>query len=109
MYRVINDYVSKVNILSNGEIYYRIDSFVSKVNYIAKYAITCNFNRYIVDIILDDFSFDKAVKFFNDFNCQVAYGYSSFFVRFNEGNCIRYRFVTSKENKEAFYCDIVIR
>lgn len=109
MYRVVNEYISKINLLSNNEIYSRLMTFQQLTSNIKSYTISCNFNRYIVDVKLDDFCVDNAEDFFNDFNRIISYPYSSLHVRFNEGSCVRYRYVTCKENKDGFYCDIIVR
>ncbi len=108
MFRVINEYLSKVNLQADDNIYNRITSFLADEKDIAKYTVTVNFKRYVVDIKLKKFSVDMAKKFFDSFNEHISYSYSSMHVRFNEGKCVRYRYITSKEDKNAFYCDIII-
>lgn len=107
MFRVINEYLGKVNLQANDEIYNLINLYLSNVTDIKKYTVTVNFKRYVVDIKLSDYSVEQAIKVFNDFNSKISYPYSSMHVRFNEGKCVRYRYITSRENKDAFYCDIV--
>lgn len=108
MFRVINEYLSKVNLQADDSIYNRITSFLADKKDIAKYTVTVNFKRYVVDIRLKKFSIDIAKDVFDSFNENVSYSYSSMHVRFNEGKCVRYRYITSKEDKNAFYCDIII-
>ncbi len=108
MYKVINEYLSKVNLQSDNVIYSLLTSYLDSVTTIRKSTVTVNFNRYIVDIRLNEFSIDKATEIFNDFNKAVSYPYSSMYVRFNEGSCVRYRYITCRENKDGFYCDIII-
>ncbi|MBQ7707889.1 MAG: hypothetical protein IJT72_08950 [Lachnospiraceae bacterium] len=108
MYKVINEYLSMVNINENEEIYNRLVNFLDHCELIKKYSVNVNFQRYVVDIKLNNFSIDNAVDCFNRFNLSVSYPYSEMHIRFNEGKCIRYRYITSMESKEAFYCDIVI-
>lgn len=108
MYKVINEYLGKVNLQANDEIYHRIKNYVEDIDEVRACTITVNFKRYIVDIRLEKFNVDTAKLVFDKFNQGISYPYSSMYVRFNEGSCVRYRYMTSKENKEAFYCDIVI-
>lgn len=108
MYKVINEYLGKVNLQANDEIYHRIKNYVEDIDEVRACTITVNFKRYIVDIRLDKFNVETAKLVFDKFNQGISYSYSSMYVRFNEGSCVRYRYMTSKENKEAFYCDIVI-
>lgn len=107
MFRVINEYLTKVKLRSDDTIRKRISDFLDTCESVKKYTITVNFNQYIVDIKLNNFSIDEAGKCFADFNKNVSYSYSSLYIRFNEGKCVRYRYITSTENKDAFYCDIV--
>lgn len=108
MYRVINEYLGKVNLQANNEIYSKIDNFTKGIDGVKSCTVTVNFKRYIVDIKLNEYSVKAAKKVFDRFNEGISYPYSAMHVRFNEGKCVRYRYLTSKENKEAFYCDIVI-
>lgn len=108
MYKVINDYMSKMNMIANSEITDRITGCLSDISEITKYTLSVNFRRYILDIYVKDFDISKATSVFNNIQNVISYPYSSFHVRYNEGKCVRYRFLTCKENKEGFYCDIVI-
>lgn len=107
MFRVINEYLTKVKLRSDDNIRKRISDFLDTCEAVKKYTITVNFNQYIVDIKLCNFSIDEAGKCFADYNKNVSYSYSSLYMRFNEGKCVRYRYITSRENKDAFYCDII--
>lgn len=108
MYKVINEYLSMIKINENEEIHGRLVNFLDHCELIKKYSVNVNFQRYVVDIKLKDFSIDNSVECFNRFNQSVAYPYSEMHIRFNEGNCIRYRYITSMESKDGFYCDIII-
>ena len=108
MFRVINEYLTKVKLKTNDETRNKIAIYLDECEDIKKYVITVNFNQYIVDIKIKDFTIEKAEKIFAGFNINVSYSYSSLYVRFNEGSCVRYRYVTCSENKDAFYCDIVL-
>lgn len=108
MFRVINEYMSKVNLQSNDEIYNRLTGYLKNCSDIEYSTVTVSHNIYVVDIKTKKFSISFAEKIFNDFNSNVSYPYSALHIRFNEGKCVRYRYITSKENKDAFYCDIII-
>lgn len=108
MYKVINEYLNMVNIKENDEIYDRLTDFLNQCEMIKKYTVDVNFQRYVINIKLKKYNIDNSVEFFNQFNKAVSYPYSEMHLRFNEGKCIRYRYITSKENKDAFYCDINI-
>lgn len=108
MFRVINEYLGKVNLQANDEIYGLIKNCLDECKNVKLHTVTVNFHRYVVDIKLKKYSVEEAVKVFNYFNNIVSYDYSSMHVRFNEGKCVRYRYITSKEDKNAFYCDIII-
>lgn len=107
MFKVINEYLSKVNLKANDEINIMLADCLSGNPMIKKYTVTNNFLHYVLDIKLDEYSVENAVRVFNEINACIAYPYSSIHLRFNEGKCVRYRYVTSKENKDAFYCDII--
>lgn len=108
MFRVINEYMSRVNLQSGDEIYNRLTDYLKNCSDIEYSTVTVSNNIYVVDIKTKKFSIGFAEKIFSDFNSNVAYPYSALYVRFNEGKCVRYRYITSKENKDAFYCDIII-
>ena len=108
MYKVINEYLGKVNLQSNQDIYNKIYGYISNLSMVKSCTVSVSFNRYVVDIRLDKFDVNIATELFSQFNLNMSYPYSSMYVRFNEGKCVRYRYLTSKENKEGFYCDIVI-
>lgn len=108
MFRVINDYMEKVKLQSDDRIRGMFEEYLKNCSSVEKYTISVNYNRYVIDVRLKNFSVEKAAKLFDGFNSAVAYPYSALHVRFNEGKCVRYRFITCKENKEGYYCDIVI-
>ena len=118
MVSVMNDYVSKINLtsdpLTQGILQTSLDecledSYLSKEGIIIeKSTITIRNNRFIVDIHLKNFSVESAVDIINYFMEKTRYHYSAFFIRFNEGSRVRYRYASCKENKEGFYCDIII-
>ncbi|MBE5953541.1 MAG: hypothetical protein E7257_05225 [Lachnospiraceae bacterium] len=107
MYKVINEYTSKVNLQANDEIYNKISDLFNDITEIKKLSVSVSFNRYVLDIKLYNYSVKLAGDIFSIINTKLSYSYSSFFVRFNEGSCVRYRYITSNENKDAIYCDII--
>lgn len=108
MFRVINEYMSKVHLRSDKEIYDRLNTYLSMCKDIDYFTVTVNHNIYVVDIKVGNFTLELAEKLFGDFNKNISYPYSALYLRFNEGKCVRYRYITSQENKDAFYCDIII-
>lgn len=107
MYKIINEYMSKINMLANEEITNKLSNCLKEHDKIKSFTLSVNYNHYILDIRMKDYSVEHAADVFADVQNVIAYSYSSFHVRFNEGNCVRYRFLTCKENKDGFYCDIV--
>ena len=107
MYKVIDQYTSKLNLQANQDIFIPFDTFLKKQNNIKKYSISNSFNRYVLDIKLTKYSVDASEELFRKINSEISYSYSSIYVRYNEGKCVRYRYITSKENKDAIYCDII--
>lgn len=108
MFRVINEYMSKVHLRSDKEIYDRLNTYLSMCKDIDYFTVTVNHNIYVVDIKVGNFTLELAEKLFGDFNKNISYPYSALYLRFNEGKCVRYRYITSQESKDAFYCDIII-
>ena len=107
MYKVINQYTSKLNLQANQEIYYSFNNFLREIKIIKTYNISDSFNRYVLDIKLKRYSVEAAEEVFKKIHTSLSYSYSSIYVRYNEGKCVRYRYITSKENKDAIYCDII--
>ena len=104
---MINEYLTKVRLQADKDIEQNINKLLSSCDLVKSYNISFNFNRYVIDIRLNDYSLTNVEECFKIFNSEISYSYSSLYVRFNEGKCVRYRFVTSKDNKEGFYCDII--
>ena len=108
MFRIINQYLANVNIATNAEIRTKMDIFLQDRVDLTKYCINENFNKYIVDIRMNEYTVDNADRLFRDFATYISFAYSAMHVRYNEGARVRYRFVTSKEDKTAVYMDVVI-
>lgn len=108
MVSVMNEYVSKIQ-LSAGDVTKGIlHAAIQGMENIEKANILIKSNRYIVDIKLKEYSVEEAVTVMNAFMERTRFHYSAYFVRFNEGNMVRYRYATCKENREGFYCDVII-
>lgn len=107
MYKVINEYMSKVKLQSNGEIHNMLVGVLTNIDCIKKFSVSVHFHQYVIDIKLKDYSVQRAGEVFELLHAQIAYQHSCLYVRFNEGKCVRYRFLTSKEDKEAIYCDFI--
>lgn len=107
MFRVMNEYLSKVGLVTDDKLYERMNRFLSDLEETEKVCININYNKYIVDIKLKTFSVEEADRCFRAFLSAVAYPYSAMWVRYNEGKMVRYRFITSKEDKTAIYMDII--
>lgn len=108
MVSVMNEYVSKINLTADALMQGILQTALMEQSMIEKSSVLIKSNKYIVDIHLSEFSIENAVEVINAFMEKTRYHYSAFFVRFNEGDRVRYRYASCKENKEGFYCDIVI-
>lgn len=108
MVSVMNEYVSKINLTADALMQGVLQTALTEQAAIEKSSVLIKSNKYIVDIHLSSFSVENAVKAINFFMEKTRYHYSAFFIRFNEGDRVRYRYASCKENKEGFYCDIVI-
>ncbi len=109
MITIMNDYVSKIQLQADDMTKNLLGAALLEQSAIKKKSILIKGNRYIVDIELENFSVDNAITIMNHFMEATRYHYSAFFVRFNEGNMVRYRYASCKENREGFYCDVMIR
>lgn len=108
MVSVMNDYVSKIHLSADDITKGIMHAALQDIEDIDNNNIIVKSNRYIVDIKLKEYTIEKAVAVMNAFMERSRFHYSSFFVRFNEGNMVRYRYATCKENREGYYCDVII-
>lgn len=108
MVSIMNEYIAKINLLSDDVTKSIFNAALLDQENVAKSSILIKSNRYIVDIKLDNFSIEQAIKVMNCFMERTRYHYSAYFIRFNEGNLVRYRYASCKENREGFYCDVII-
>lgn len=109
MVSIMNDYVAKIQLQSDDMTKNLLNAALLNCPDIDEKSIILKGNRYIVDIKLSSYSVESAIAVMNYFMERSRYHYSSYYVRFNEGNMVRYRYATCKENKEGFYCDVMIR
>jgi len=109
MITIMNEYISKIKLQTDSITKAVIENTLSSSEYVSKYTIQTKVNKFVIDIHLNEFDINKAVDFMNYFVQNCSYHYSSYYLRFNEGNSVRYRFATCKENKEGFSCEIIIR
>ncbi len=107
MFRVMNDYMKEIKLQVSEQFYNGIKECLENNSQVTGYCITVNFNRYIVDIKLKDYSIEEARHVYQSLVDYIACPYSEFSVRYNEGKAVRYRYATCTENKEGYYCDIV--
>ena len=107
MFTVLNEYLSRMNILTDDKIYNKINECITKTEGISKVCINVNLNRYLVDIKLSEYSVENADVYFKKFIKSVAYPYSLFYLRYNEGKLVRYKFATCREDKTGFYCELI--
>ena len=107
MFRVFNEYIKNIQLSTEPEIECAFNHYLADCKTIRDYCVTIHYNRFVVDIKLNKFSLENAHKQFIKLSDTVSFPYSSMNVRFNEGNVIRYRYASCKEDKVGFYCDIV--
>ena len=101
MYKIMNAYMSKVQLQTGPELQQRLCDIVNS------FSVTEHFKQFAIDMKLESFSVDRAAAVFHELQGKIASPYSSFYVRFNEGRCVRYRFITCKEDKQGIYCDFI--
>ena len=107
MFRVFNEYLKYIQLSTAPEIECAFNHYLADCKGIKSSCVTIHYNRCVVDIKLNKFGLEQAEKHFQKMTTAVGYPYSQMFVRFNEGNVIRYRYASCKENKVGFFCDVV--
>ena len=107
MYKIMNAYMSKVQLQTGPELQQRLCDIVNSIKEIKSFSVTEHFKQFAIDITLESFSVDRAAAVFHELQGKIASPYSSFYVRFNEGRCVRYWFITCKEDKQGIYCDFI--
>lgn len=108
MISVMNEYISNIHMLVDDVTKSILNAALMEQSNIEKKSIIIKSNRYIVDIKLKNYSMENAISIMNHFMEQTRFHYSAYYIRFNEGNMIRYRYASCRENKDGFYCDVVI-
>lgn len=108
MVSVMNDYVSKIELVTDDVMKSIFQNALLDQQNINKTNVMIRSNHYIVDIKMDNYTVENAINIMNCFMERTRFHYSSFFVRFNEGNLVRYRYASCKENRIGFYCDVII-
>jgi hypothetical protein len=107
MFNVFNEYLSRVSVTTDDGLREKMEDFLKNRKHISKATINMNYNKYVVDVVLDDFTIEHADVCFRKFISAVAYPYSSLWTRYNEGDRVCYRFLTSKEDKKAVYMNVM--
>ncbi len=108
MYKVINAFMQNVTLSDSEAVWDRLKSFFSEAEGIARYGITASYQKFFIDVKLSAYTVEAAEALFRRFSSVVSYAYSALYLRFNEGSCVRYRYLTAKEDKQAIYCELQI-
>lgn len=107
MYKVINEYMSKVVLQAGEEVRRQLCKEIESVHAVKSFSVTERAKQFVIDMKLVSFSVEEAARVFYELQGKIANPYSSIYVRYNEGRCVRYRFITCRENKEGIYCDFI--
>ena len=107
MFRVFNEYIKYIQLSTAPDVECAFNHYLADCKGIKSYCVTIHYNRLVVDIHLNKFSMEQAEKQFIKLSSAVSYPYSQMYVRFNEGDVIRYRYASCNEAKVGFYCDVV--
>ena len=107
MYKVLNEYLSKISLQAGEEIRLFLCEQIKSISDVKTFSVTERAKQYIIDMKLISFSVDTAKNVFHELQEKLSYAYSSIYVRYNEGRCVRYRFLTCCEHKEGIYCDLI--
>ena len=76
MFRAINEYLAKLNIVTDDELLKEMNDYLEKQKTIDHFSINVNYNRYIVDIRLKKYTVKSADSLFRKFVQHTAYPYS---------------------------------
>ena len=109
MVAIMNDYIAKIRLSADDVTKGILKVPLMEMDEVIENTILVKSNRFVVDIRLKHFSVKTAVKIMNYFMEKTRFHYSAYYIRFNEGDMVRYRYASCKESKEGFYCDVVIR
>lgn len=108
MFTFMNQYVSKIKLMSDDLTKNLLIAALKTNDMVSNISVIVRNNKFIVDIKLNHYSVENVTNAMNVFMKGTRYPYSAFYIRMNEGDQIRYRYASCKENKEGFYCDVVI-
>lgn len=108
MVSIMNEYIANIKLLSDDVTKGIFAGALADQPNVLKNSILIKSNRYIVDIKLQEFTIEQAIAIMNCFMERTRYHYSAYFIRFNEGDLVRYRYASCREDKAGFYCDVVI-
>ena len=108
MITLMNQYVSQIKLISDDITKNLLIAALQNNQNVDHISVIVRNFKFVVDIKLIDYSIENVTNTVNEFMVQTRYPYSAYYLRFNEGNQIRYRYASCKENKDGFYCDIVI-
>ena len=97
MFRIINQYLSVVNVSADQNFKATTEIFLSDRKDIKKFCINENYNKYIIDIKMDKYSVESADELFRELVKAVEFSYSSIFVRYNEAISIIHKVQSFKE------------
>ena len=76
MFRAVNDYMAKLNIVTDDAVRDKVQDFLDKSSKVDNFSINVNYNRYIVDIRMTKYSVSASDKLFRKFIEATAYPYS---------------------------------
>lgn len=107
MVSILNQYVSNIELIYDDITKNIILAALKDNSDVDTATVLIKNNKFIVDIHLKEFTIEHATSTMNRFMDRTRFPYSAFFIRYNEGNQVRYRYATCKENKQGFYCDVV--
>lgn len=107
MFRIFNEYLKYIQLTASPEIECAFNQYLADCKGLKSYCVTIHYNRFVVDVKLNNFGLEQAQRQFQKMADAIGYPYSQMSVRFNEGSVIRYRYASCMENKVGFCCDIV--
>ena len=107
MYKIMNAYMSKVQLQTGPELQQRLCDIVNSIKEIKSFSVTEHFKQFAIDMKLESCWVERAGAVFHEMQGRVASASSCVYGGFNEGRCVRYRFITCKEDKQGIYCDFI--
>ncbi len=107
MVSILNQYVSNIELIYDDITKNIILAALKDNSDVDTVTVLIKNNKFIVDIHLKEFTIEHVTSTMNRLMDRTRFPYSAFFIRYNEGNQVRYRYATCKENKQGFYCDVV--